>query len=115
LHEDSVCTLGWLENMVKGIDKGSFKTSDKDNKDVPACRFENLLSYYENQLLVGHNNDEINEILDKLHTSIHYIRENFRNRAAHPYLLSLEDTYNCMGILLDREKLIKEIVTTFTN
>lgn len=72
-----------------------------------------LMEYCKKCLFSRYDENEIEELLTKFASSIENIRENYRNPSAHTNEIKQVDAEECLNLVLDVEKLLKQMLDSF--
>ena len=72
-----------------------------------------LIEYCKTSVFSKYNEEEINKLLIKYATSIENIRKTYRNPSAHTNEIKRIDAEECFNLVLDIEKLLKQMLDSF--
>jgi hypothetical protein len=71
------------------------------------------MEYCKECIFSKYNENEIKELLKKYASNIEKIRENYRNPSAHTNEIKRIDAEECFNLVLDVEKLLKQMLDSF--
>lgn len=74
---------------------------------------QKLISFCKNELLSGHTDEEIIQLLTDYAEEVEIIRKDYRNPSAHTNMLQEINAKECMDLVIDVEKLLKRIIDSF--
>lgn len=90
----------------------------EDKNDSPKQKNNNrekLMEYCKSCIFSNYDEDEIENLLNYYATSIEEIRIKYRNPSAHRNEIKQIDAEECFDLVLDVEKLLKEMLDSFDN
>lgn len=61
----------------------------------------------------GKSQEEIESNIKKVDNYVRYVKENFRNPAAHKQTMTISDATNCLDYILEVEKVLRDTLDFF--
>ena len=86
-----------------------------DTQEQKAINKERLMDYCRSCIFSKYNEEEIERLLNYYASSIETIRTKYRNPSAHTNEIKQVDAEECFDLVLDVEKLLKEMLDSFDN
>ena len=90
-----------------------FKENRYDNDDQKSNNELRLMEYCRECVFSRHDENRIRRLLKKYASSIEEIRKNYRNPSAHTNEIKRIDAEECFNLVLDVEKLLKQMLDSF--
>lgn len=102
-------TMGTIAFVLCHIEDRNDSVEQKNNNK------EKLMEYCKSRIFSNYSEDEIENLLNYYATSIEEIRIKYRNPSAHRNEIKQIDAEECFDLVLDVEKLLKEMLDSFDN
>ena len=81
-----------------------------DEKDYNQRLF---IQFCKESLMSGKSQEEIESNIKKVDNYVRYVKENFRNPAAHKQTMTISDATNCLDYILEVEKVLRDTLDFF--
>jgi len=100
-------TLGNIP-YVMCPEKDKYSKSEEKNNNK-----SKLMKYCKKCIFSRYNENNINDLLNQFGDSIEEIKDNYRNPSAHTNCIKQVDAEECLNLVLDVEKLLKQMLDSF--
>lgn len=82
-------------------------------QDVKDYNQKLFIQFCNESLMSGKSKEEIDSIIKKIDNYIRYVKDNFRNPAAHKQTMTISDATNCLDYILEVEKVLRDTLECF--
>lgn len=83
------------------------------NSEIKDYNRNLFIQFCNESLMSGKSQEEINSSIKKVDNYIRYVKDNFRNPAAHKQTMTISDATNCLDYILEVEKVLRDTLEVF--
>lgn len=131
LEKKGIQFENWPSSMISSYKKGNETINEKlsvTNFSLGSCPYimgivgkldvkdynqKLFIQFCNESLMSGKSQEEIESNIKKIDNYVRYVKDNFRNPAAHKQTMTISDATNCLDYILEVEKVLRDTLECF--